>query len=320
MASSEYRKHSLEDIHHTAEGISTKRAKSSLAVVTIPECNIELQSHGDGSSKPSHDRPDYQKHLSPLERQSKKKLMEMRKTGELGGSITGSGIVDGSDMSAPQTLHESGTNDKPEVYAYNSANGEIPFEVYQMEMNRLTEKCRNRLREMAKADQIHRNDRLTIGGASKSSTDLISRHDEIYGSTNVNIDKPSNLNVESPARVEAFNVSGAKIHRKVRKVRKIGNIEYIEWKEPDKFEVLNSWYEGFATLRGPNKSNSKAEGSVPSPQSISREATRQRDASRPMNSPNARGQEIPASGKSPFHSPSVCQRINHVNQINRLIN
>jgi hypothetical protein len=168
-------------IHHTPEGISTKRAKSSLAVVTVPECNIELQSHGDGSSKPSQDRPDYQKHLSSLEQQSKGKL------------------------------------------------------------------------------------------------------------------------IQSPARVEAFNVSGAKIQAKVRK---IGNIEYIEWEKSDTFEVLHSWHEGFATLRGPNKSNSKAEGSGPSPQSISREGTRQRDANRPMNSPNTRRQESLASGKSPFHSPS----------------
>jgi hypothetical protein len=172
MASSEYRKHGLEDILHTSEGISTKRVKSSLAVVTVPECNVELQSHGDGSSKPSQDRLNYQKHPSPFERQSKRKLSEKRKRGEAGGRVTGSGIVDGSDVSAPQTLHESGTNDKPELYALNSTDGQVAFRVYHTEVMRLAETYRNgtrKLVEAEQADQIRRNDRLAISEASNQA-------------------------------------------------------------------------------------------------------------------------------------------------------
>ncbi|KAH8771484.1 hypothetical protein BGZ57DRAFT_855649 [Hyaloscypha finlandica] len=97
-ASSEYRKHSLEDILHTPDGISTKRVKSSLAVVTVPECNVELQSHGDGSSKSPPARLEYINEIESLYRQNERRFMEMRKSGEVGGSITGSGIVDGSDV------------------------------------------------------------------------------------------------------------------------------------------------------------------------------------------------------------------------------
>jgi hypothetical protein len=204
-ASSEYRKHGLEDILHTPDGISTKRVKSSLAVVAVPECNVELQGHGDGSSKPSQDRPDYQKHHPSLKLQSKGKLMARRKRGQVGGSITGSGIVDGSDVSATQTHGK-----------------------------------------------------------------------EIYGSTNVNIEKPSNLNVESPARVGAFNISGARVESKIQEE---GNSVSTFWEDYSRMsEMLKITHmRRLEMLRGLEKSSSTAEGSVPSTQGMSRGGTRQRD-------------------------------------------
>jgi hypothetical protein len=232
-ASSEYRKHSLEDILHTPDGISTKRVKSSLAVVTVPECNVELQSHGDGSSKSPPARLEYINHIESLHRQSKRRLMEMRKSGEVGGSITGSGIVDGSDVYTTHT-HEN----------------------------------------------------------------------EIYGSTNANIEKPSNLNVASPARVGAFNISGARIETKIQEK---GNLVSTFWEDHSHMSGMLKigCMQTLEILRGLEKSNSTAEGSVPSTQGMSRGSQRQRDTNREMNSPNTRAQESPTPGNSLLEISSV---------------
>ncbi|KAH8771483.1 hypothetical protein BGZ57DRAFT_928988 [Hyaloscypha finlandica] len=58
-------------------------------------------------------------------------------------------------------------------------------------------------------------------------------------------------------------------------------------------------------LRGLEKSNSTAEGSVPSTQGMSRGSQRQRDTNREMKSPNTRAQESPSPGNSLLEISSV---------------
>jgi len=157
----------------------------------------------------------------------------MRKSGEVGGSITGSGIVDGSDVYTTQT-HEN----------------------------------------------------------------------EIYGSTNANIEKPSNLNVASPTRVGAFNISGARIETKIQEK---GNSVSTSWEDHSRMSGMLKigHMQTLEILRGLEKSNSTAEGSVPSTQGMSRGSQRQRDTNREMKSPNTRAQESPSPGNSLLEISSV---------------